>query len=99
MRWASSASTATACTNLIELQRLSCIDDTIHPAGKRFSGKIHPSCKIRHSFIITDGTLMTSIPGLFAAGDVHAGSTKQAVSAAGEDATAALMIRNCLRKL
>jgi thioredoxin reductase (NADPH) len=42
---------------------------------------------------------MTSIPGLFAAGDVHAGSTKQAVSAAGEDATAALMIRNCLRKL
>ena len=41
---------------------------------------------------------MTSIPGLFAAGDVRAGSTKQAASAAGEGATAALMIRDYLRK-
>ncbi len=52
-----------------------------------------------YGFVITDGTLMTSIPGLFAAGDVRAGSTKQAASAAGEGATAALMIRNYLRKL
>jgi thioredoxin reductase (NADPH) len=46
--------------------------------------------------VITDGTLMTSIPGLFAAGDVRADSTKQAASAAGEGATAALMIRQYL---
>lgn len=46
--------------------------------------------------VVTDKTLMTSIPGLFAAGDVRAGSTKQAASAAGEGATAALMIREYL---
>jgi thioredoxin reductase (NADPH) len=46
--------------------------------------------------VVTDKTLMTSIPGLFAAGDVRAGSTKQAASAAGEGATAALMIRQYL---
>lgn len=50
-------------------------------------------------FIITDSTLMTSIPGIFAAGDVRDGSTKQAASAAGEGATAALMIREYLKKL
>ncbi len=48
--------------------------------------------------IVTDGTLMTSLPGLFAAGDVRAGSTKQAVSAAGEGATVALMMRQYLQK-
>jgi thioredoxin reductase (NADPH) len=48
--------------------------------------------------VVTDGTLMTSIPGLFAAGDVRAGSTKQAASAAGEGATAALMIRQYLQQ-
>lgn len=50
-------------------------------------------------FAVTDKTLMTSIPGLFAAGDVRAGSTKQAASAAGEGATAALMIRQHLQKV
>lgn len=53
----------------------------------------------QHGFIVTDSTLMTSIPGLFAAGDVRAGSTKQAAAAAGEGATAALMIREYLKKL
>jgi thioredoxin reductase (NADPH) len=48
-------------------------------------------------FVVTDKTLMTSLPGLFAAGDVRAGSTKQAASAAGEGATAALMIREYLK--
>lgn len=48
--------------------------------------------------VITDGTLMTSAPGLFAAGDVRAGSTKQAASAAGEGATVALMMRQYLQK-
>jgi thioredoxin reductase (NADPH) len=44
-------------------------------------------------FIVTDGTLMTSVPGIFAAGDVRQGSTKQAASAAGEGAAVALAIR------
>jgi thioredoxin reductase (NADPH) len=50
-------------------------------------------------FILTDATLMTSMPGVFAAGDVRAGSTKQAAAAAGEGATAALMIREYLKKV
>ena len=44
-------------------------------------------------FIQTDGTLQTSVEGVFAAGDCRAGSTKQAASAAGEGAAAALAIR------
>jgi len=48
-------------------------------------------------FALTDHRLMTSLPGLFAAGDVRAGSTKQAASAAGEGATAALMIREYVK--
>ncbi|MDE0079356.1 MAG: FAD-dependent oxidoreductase [Caldilineaceae bacterium] len=41
--------------------------------------------------------LESSVPGLFAAGDVRADSTKQVASAAGEGATAALLIRDYLR--
>jgi thioredoxin reductase (NADPH) len=41
--------------------------------------------------------LETSVPGIFAAGDVRAGSTKQVASAAGEGATAALAIREYLK--
>lgn len=48
-------------------------------------------------FIITQANLETSVPGVFAAGDVRKGSTKQAASAAGEGATAALMIREYLK--
>ncbi|MDQ3007361.1 MAG: FAD-dependent oxidoreductase [Chloroflexota bacterium] len=51
-----------------------------------------------YGFVLTDDKLMTSLPGLFAAGDVRAGSTKQAASAAGEGATAALMIRQYLKR-
>jgi thioredoxin reductase (NADPH) len=50
-------------------------------------------------FIVTSPTLETSLPGVFAAGDARAGSTKQLVSAAGEGATAALMIREYLRTI
>jgi thioredoxin reductase (NADPH) len=52
-----------------------------------------------YGFIMTDPRLMTSLPGLFAAGDVRAGSTKQAASAAGEGATVALMIREYLKQI
>ena len=49
-------------------------------------------------FIKTGATLETNIEGVFAAGDVRAGSTKQVASAVGEGATAALMIRQFLEK-
>lgn len=48
-------------------------------------------------FIVTGHELMTSVRGVFAAGDARKGSTKQAASAAGEGATAALMIREYLK--
>lgn len=41
--------------------------------------------------------LETSVPGIFAAGDVRQGSTKQVAAAAGEGATAALLIREYLK--
>ncbi len=48
--------------------------------------------------INTTGALETSMQGVFAAGDVRSGSTKQVASAVGEGATAALMIRQFLEK-
>jgi thioredoxin reductase (NADPH) len=51
----------------------------------------------QQGFIMTGLDFQTSTPGVFAAGDVRAGSTKQLVSAAGEGAAAALAIREYLR--
>ncbi len=50
-------------------------------------------------FIVTDRSLETSIPGVFAAGDVRAGSTKQLGSALGEGVAAVVMIRQYLEQL
>ncbi len=47
-------------------------------------------------FIETDAKLQTNIPGVFASGDVRAGSTKQIAAAVGEGATAAISIREYL---
>jgi len=47
-------------------------------------------------FIMTDENLKTSMPGVFAAGDVRSGATMQIASAVGEGATAALKIREYL---
>jgi thioredoxin reductase (NADPH) len=48
-------------------------------------------------FVVTDERLQTSVPGIFSAGDVRAGSTGQAAAAAGEGATAAVMMRRYLQ--
>jgi len=50
-------------------------------------------------FIETDATFQTSMPGVYVAGDVRAGSTKQLASAIGEGVTALLMVRQLLQKL
>lgn len=47
-------------------------------------------------FITTDSHLQTSMPGVFAAGDIRSGATMQIASAVGEGATAALVIREYL---
>ena len=73
----------------------------IHPRGVFVFIGLTPNTSIVESlvdtdergFIVTDGTLATSVPGIFAAGDCRVGSTKQAASAAGEGAAVALAIR------
>ena len=44
-------------------------------------------------FVVTDHSFQTSVEGVFAAGDVRSGSTKQMASAVGEGAAAAIQIR------
>ena len=50
-------------------------------------------------FVTTDGTFMTDLPGVFAAGDVRQGSTKQLASAVGEGAAVAIQIRGYLDRI
>lgn len=50
-------------------------------------------------FIVTDPMFRTSVDGVFAAGDVRSGSTKQIASAVGEGATVAIQIRYYLDAL
>jgi len=80
--------------------------EEIHPKGafvfiglQPNSGWLPPEIeRDKVGFIHTNMMLETSLSGVFAAGDVRFGSTKQAASAAGEGATAALMIREYLKK-
>ena len=53
----------------------------------------------QYGFVVTSTALETTLPGVFAAGDVRQGSTKQAARAAGEGATAALMIREYVNRM
>ncbi len=64
------------------------------------SGWLPDSIKLdQYGFVETNAMLETSVPGIFAAGDVRKGSTKQAASAAGEGATVALMVREYLKSV
>ncbi len=49
-----------------------------------------------YGFVKTDAKLMTSVEGIFCAGDVRSGATMQIASAVGEGASAALSIREYL---
>ena len=79
----------------------------IHPAGVFVFIGLQPNTHLvqgvvdldERGFIQTDGMLQTTIPGIFAAGDVRSDSTKQAASAAGEGAAAALAIRRYIEPL
>jgi len=84
--------------------RTSGAEETIDPAGAFVFIGLSPNAgwlpaeieRDQGGFVVTGPTLETSVPGVFAAGDVRRGSTKQAASAAGEGATVALMIREYL---
>ncbi|MFH1037718.1 MAG: thioredoxin-disulfide reductase [PVC group bacterium] len=47
-------------------------------------------------FIVTDPAMRTSVPGIFAAGDVRAGNVRQISAACGEGTVAALSVRDLL---
>ena len=49
-------------------------------------------------FVVTDDAYRTALPGLYAAGDVRSGSTKQLAAAAGEGVAALLAIRQHLQR-
>ena len=78
---------------------------TLNPQGVFVFIGLQPNAELakgvvaldERGFVITGMGLETSVPGLFAAGDVRAGSTKQAASAVGEGASAALAIRAYLK--
>jgi thioredoxin reductase (NADPH) len=52
----------------------------------------------RWGFVQTDEAFRTSMPGVYAAGDVRAGATKQLASAVGEGAAALLAVRASLQQ-
>ena len=66
----------------------------LSPNSRKFA---HVAKLDDRGFIMTGMDFQTSTEGIFAAGDVRAGSTKQLVSAAGEGAAAAIAIREHLR--
>jgi len=43
-------------------------------------------------FIVVNHNMETNIPGIFAAGDIRSGSTRQAITTAGDGATAAITV-------
>jgi len=79
----------------------------LHPAGAFVFIGLDPNTGFvkgsvdldERGLILTDMGLQTSVPGVFAAGDVRSGSTKQLASAVGEGAAAAIGIRMYLEKL
>jgi thioredoxin reductase (NADPH) len=80
---------------------------TFHPAGVFVFIGLDPNTAFlkgvveldRFGFIQTDDVFQTSIPGVFAAGDVRRGSTKQLGAAVGEGVAALLHARQYLQKV
>ena len=81
--------------------------EELHPAGAFVFIGLDPNTGFvkgsvdldDRGLVVTDMGLQTSMPGVFAAGDVRSGSTKQLASAVGEGAAAAIGIRMYLEAL
>lgn len=77
-----------------------------HPAGVFVFIGLDPNSDVfkddldldDYGFVITGDDFQTSLPGVFAAGDVRQGSTKQLASATGEGVAALLAIRRYLER-
>ena len=71
----------------------------LNPWGFVMTGHdlVHDGPRLTHFAQREPAALETSVPGIFAAGDVRQGSTKQVASAAGEGAAAALLVREYLK--
>lgn len=77
-----------------------------HPAGVFVFIGLQPNADLltgsveldKWGFVPTDAAYRTTLPGLYAAGDVRAGSTKQLASAVGEGVAALLSIRTYLQE-
>jgi thioredoxin reductase (NADPH) len=65
------------------------------PNSELLKGKVD----LNKQVFVETNYMQSSIEGVFAAGDVRAGSTKQAASAAGEGASAAIAIREYLNSI
>jgi len=63
------------------------------------SGLIEGKADLNQRCFVEAENMQSSMKGVFAAGDVRAGSTKQAASAAGEGASAAIAIREYLNEI
>jgi thioredoxin reductase (NADPH) len=78
--------------------------EELHPAGAFVFVGLDPNTGFvkgvvdldERGLIATGMVMMTNMPGVFAAGDVREGSTKQLASAVGEGAAAAIAIRQYL---
>jgi thioredoxin reductase (NADPH) len=94
-------------TGVTIFDRAANASDLIHPKGLFVFIGLTPNTgflpdtikRDKTGFIVTDAKLETSMAGVFAAGDCRLGSTKQAASAVGEGATAALMVREYLKTM
>jgi len=77
---------------------------TFHPAAAFILVGLDPNTEFlkgtlkldRSGFVVADGSSQTSLPGVFAAGDVRAGSYKQVGAAVGEGVSALLAIKEYL---
>ena len=88
---------------MTELAKNRATDETleIHPKGAFISIGLTPNTGSgdgtveldKWGFIKTAETFQSSKPGVYVAGDLRNGSTKQLASAAGEGATALIMVR------
>ncbi len=93
-------------SEVLAKDRASGEDKTFHPAGAFVFIGLDPNTRFLQGavsldnagFIITDEVFQTSLPGVFAAGDVRLGSTKQLAAAVGEGVAALLHIRQHLQK-